>query len=382
MSWRRRAAILFPLLVMSACARAFAPSELSVDLVPPTDSAPSYVRVRGLSSDEIRDLGRVTWEASEWQRLLRVSVEATPDLPVSGRHVVTDLALEFQPTFPFDAGRVYRVDLDLSRLPTPRADAPISRTVALPAIDPGPPVAVTDIFPSGEVWPENLLRFYIHFSGPMARQTGIDRVRLIDDATGDEVRDALLESAVDFWSPDQRRLTVFFEPGRVKSDLVPNQELGRALVAGRHYTIEIDAAWLDAAGRPLRESYLRSFVAGPAVEDPLALADWQVSMPAAGSREPLVLTLPRPLDRALLERTLGVVLRGEPVGGRVVVGTNETTWRFGPAGPWQPAAHELIVLRELEDPQGNRIDQAFEVDPSTGDGAPAPERYAIPFTPR
>ena len=29
------------------------------------------------------------------------------------------------------------------------------------------PAAVTEIFPSGEILPENTLRFYIHFSVPM-----------------------------------------------------------------------------------------------------------------------------------------------------------------------------------------------------------------------
>jgi hypothetical protein len=377
------AATFLSLLLLAGCARAFGPSAPAVDLVPASDDAPAHLQLTGLSSNELRDLRSVTWEAADWQRLWRESVEATPDLPVAGRYVVTERTLEFQPAFPLDAGRAYRVLLDLSRLPTPRTDAPISRTVALPAVDPGPPVEVTGIFPSGDLWPENLLRFYIHFSGPMARQVGIDHVRLVDDESGEEVVDALLESPVDFWSPDQRRYTVFFDPGRVKTDLVPNHELGRALRAGRRYTIVVDGAWEDAVGRPLRASHRRTFEAGPAVDEPLVLADWRLSAPAARSRDPLALTLPRPLDRAMIERAIGVARDGELVEGHVEVNAHETTWRFVPAGAWSSAPHELVVLAELEDPQGNRIDQAFEVHPSdTLGGEPRPERYTIPFTPR
>ena len=381
MSYRHAAAVLACIL-LSGCARALAPSQLTVTLVPASEEVPAYVRVTGLSTRELRDLRAVSWEVADWQRLLRVAVEATPALAIAGKYVVGADALAFQPAFPFDAGRSYLVRLDLSTLPTPRPGPPVTTSVGLVATDPGPPVEVTAIYPSADVWPENLLRFYIHFSGPMARQGGIEHVRLIADA-GEEVRDALLASPVDFWSPDQRRFTVFFDPGRVKSDLVPNQELGRALVAGKRYTIEVDSAWKDALGRPLRETYRHSFEAGPAVDAPMALSEWRLSVPSAGSREPLVLTLPRALDHALLERGVGVARDGAALDGRVAVGAHETTWRFGPAEPWRERTYELIVLGEVEDPQGNRIDQAFEVNPLAEAGRPErPDRYTIPFTPR
>ncbi len=87
------------------------------------------------------------------------------------------------------------------------------------------------VYPSADEWPENLLRFYIHFSGPMARETGAGWVHLMDDA-GKEVTDALLPASVDFWNPDQTRYTGFFDPGRVKRGIRPNREMGRSLAAG------------------------------------------------------------------------------------------------------------------------------------------------------
>jgi hypothetical protein len=378
----RRCLTAFALLVCGACAADLAPSDLRVELLPASAARPARVQVTGLSSDELRDLRNAAWDAAAWRQLLLVSVEDTPDVAIAGEYIPGDSALEFQPVFPFDPGRTYRVQIDPSRLPRPRQAPRLDTTAALPPADPGPAVEVTHIYPSAEVWPENLLRFYIHFSGPMARQPGVEHVRLFDER-GREVRDALLESPVDFWSPDQRRYTVFFDPGRVKSDLVPNRQLGRALLKGRRYTIEVGVGWKDAAGRPLREAYRRTFLAGPAVDRALDLGDWQLSLPAAGTRDALVVTVPWSLDRALLERTVGVARGDVALDGRVHVVANETQWRFEPAEVWSADAYDLLVLSVLEDPQGNLIGQPFEVDPHTAAGAPPrPERYAIPFTPR
>jgi hypothetical protein len=377
---RRHFAVVLALLLLGGCTPSVPPSDLIIDLVPASSVTAAHLRLTGLSSRDIDDLRHVTWDEAAWQRLLRISVEATSETPVTGRYAVTDRSIEFRPAFPFDAGRAYLVRVDPAQLPTPRASAVLVTSVALPELDGGPLVEVTGIVPSADVWPENLLRFYIHFSGPMSRQPGVAYVRLIAE-DGEAVRDALLASPVDFWSPDQQRYTVFFDPGRVKTGLVPNAELGRALVAGRRYTIVVDAAWRDAHGRPLREAYRRAFRAGPAIDRPIALADWGLSVPAAGSLDPLVVTVPWPLDRALFERTVGVAADGQPLDGRVEVGNDEKEWRFVPAEPWSSGSHEIEVLSVLEDPQGNLIDQAFEVDPTRAPVAPRPERYRIPFRP-
>lgn len=188
---------------------------------------------------------------------------------------------------------------------------------------------------------------------------------------------------LDFWSPDQRRYTVFFDPGRVKTDLVPNTELGRALVPGRTYSIVIGREWPDGFGRPLLEEYRKTVTIDPPVDHALRLAEWTLSNPAAGSRDPLIVTLPRPLDHALLGRTVGVEYNGAVVDGDVTIARYETEWHFVPAEPWQSAEYRLVALAELEDPSGNLIDQAFEVDPTQATAAaPRPDRYRVPFTPR
>jgi hypothetical protein len=284
----------------------------------------------------------------------------------------------FEPAFPLDPGRTYFVRFDPSRPPVSRAEPAQSTTLALPGRHPGARVHVTNIYPTGDVWPENLLRFYIHFSGPMARETGVGRVHLLDD-TGAEVTDALLPASVDFWSPDQTRYTVLFDPGRVKRGIRPNLELGRALTTGRTYTIGIDAAWRDAEGRPLSGTFRRTFRAGDAHESALSLDAWRVSEPAVGSRESLVVTVPDALDHALFGRTLGVASNGTPLDGVVEVSGSETEWRFTPATDWRQVPYELVVLSTLEDPAGNRIGRAFEVLPTNpASDVEPPERFSLP----
>jgi hypothetical protein len=225
------------------------------------------------------------------------------------------------------------------------------------------PTAVTAIFPSATDWPENTLRFYIHFSGPMSR-AGTKYVHLID-AAGAEVPDAILAAYADLWNPETTRLTVFFDPGRVKRGVGPNVALGRAIVAGRRYAIQIDGAWPDAEGRPLAAGFRREFSAGPAAYQAVTPSDWRLVPPAANTDHPLTVVFPAPLDRALLQRAIAVRTPDDrDVPGNVAIAPGETQWTFTPSAPWRPGRYDLVVLTLLEDVAGNKVGRAFEVLPT------------------
>ncbi len=87
-------------------------------------------------------------------------------------------------------------------------------------------------------------------------------------------------------------------------------------------------------------------------------AKWRIASPREGTTEPLVVTFPRPLDYALLQRTVKVA----GVAGKIAVARDETEWRFTPDTPWIAGAHELIVETTLEDLAGNRVGRPFDVD--------------------
>jgi hypothetical protein len=363
-----------------------------IALVPEAGSSrPAHVEVRGLADEDLAALRDRPSSDPAWSSLLKVSVAGassatSADMPdVLGRYTVVDSAVAFTPLFPFDAGRTYRVVFDPSRLPRPTSSAAVSAEVMLPATV-GEPTRVVGFYPSADGVPENLLRIYVEFSAPMGRAGGLEFVKLVELSGADGKTERVEEGAflpleADFWSPDHTRYTLFFDPGRVKDDILPNRESGRPLRAGHRYAIDIAASWTDANGRPLKEGYRHTFRAGPALDQPIRLADWTFEVPAAGTRDPLRITFPHPLDHGILARALSVENgRQHPIDGVVALEHFDSAWAFTPAAAWQEGDYALVAQSFLEDPQGNQINRAFEeVAENERKKAEAPEAYRRPF---
>jgi hypothetical protein len=152
-------------------------------------------------------------------------------------------------------------------------------------------------------------------------------------------------------------------PGRVKKGLKPPAELGPILEEGKRYTLVIDRRWNDAKGNPLKESFRKSFRAGPPEDQFPDLKTWRMEAPRAGTVQPLRVTFPKPLDHALLERLLWVTdPKGRRVAGTVAVTDAETRWHWTPKQPWSEGIHALVVDTQLEDVAGNSVKSPFEVD--------------------
>lgn len=336
----------------------------------------AFVVVRGLAPSHLRALRAQTANArvadSSWDNLLRVAVFDTvvPDATtrsIVGRYLVNDTAVEFHPRFPFDAGRRYRVALRLASVDrsvdrSVDPDSTLAFTFALPAGDQTRRTYVTRISPSSEVVPANLLRVYIEFSAPMSNTGGLAFVTL-RDASDREVPQAFLPLEADFWNRDRTRYTAFLDPGRVKQGILPNEQLGRALVPGKQYSIVVDSSWRDANGIPLVASFRQSFRAGPVADQVVNVSQWRIVPPARASTQALQVVFPSPLDRGLLSRALGVIdADGVSVAGHIDIAIGERAWRFTPQEAWRSGLYQLVVLSILEDPSGNSVERPFEVD--------------------
>ena len=311
-----------------------------------------------------------------WTQVFRIAVAADQP-PMLGDYAFYGRSIRFTPMFPLDPGRQYHVTF------VPAGAAPITATVGLPATHTTPTTTVARVFPSGDVIPENQLRLYVHFSAPMGMKGGLDYVHLLDDQ-GQEVADPFLPLDAEFWNDDRTRYTVFFDPGRQKRGIPVIEAMGRSLTEGKPVTLVVDAEWRDGNGLPLKESYRRTFRVGPPDERPINHAAWQLMAPTAGTRTPLAVAFPEPLDHGLLLRALGVQgADGRPVAGDITVGRGELTWSFTPREFWKAGAHNIVAFGMLEDLAGNRIGRAFEVDQfDRSDRSAEPEKTLIPFSVR
>ena len=347
------------------------------------------IDVAGLAAADLVHLERTALSRDAWQAILRVHVAqadpASAELPpVLGDYAVHAGALRFTPRFPFDAGQRYEVVFDPSPLPSARGrSAPLlSRAlrtmVEVPAPDREPSTRVVAVYPTGPEVPENHLRLYIVFSAPMGLGGGSAHVRLLDE-DGRPVADPFLPLDVDLWNADRMRYTVLYDPGRVKRGIRPNAELGRPLSVDRGYTLVIDADWRDAAGQPLVAPFRREFRVGPARERALDPAAWRLDLPAGGTRDPLAVRFPLPLDYGLLQRALRVAtVGGRPLAGEIRVEQGETRWTFTPRAPWRPGEYQLVAAATLEDVAGNRIGRPFEVD-AEAQGSGRARGAVVPF---
>lgn len=221
---------------------------------------------------------------------------------------------------------------------------------------------VTQIYPSGAVVPENLLKFYVHFSAPMRRGHIYDYIRLLG-ADGKPVELPFLEIDEELWDDSMTRLTLFIDPGRIKRGVKPLEDVGPALEEGKSYSLVIDGAWQDGNGRPLKESFRKQFSVGAPDRETPEPASWKVETPAAGSSNMLVVLFPEPMDHALAQRLVHVLdAAGRVVDGEIALGDNERRWSFRPVGPWKSGEYQLVIQTTIEDLAGNNIGKPFDVD--------------------
>jgi hypothetical protein len=293
--------------------------------------------------------------AGGWASVFNVYA-GTADVPAMlGSYAVDGGALLFRPRYPLAAGVKYRA---VFRQPGQRT--PIERSFDGPTQVAAPATRVDRVYPSADVLPSNTLRLYIYFSAPVSRGEVAARLHILDGA-GKELKDVLLPGQ-ELWDPGNQRLTMTFDPGRIKRGLESNSKMGPPIAEGARYALVVDRGWLDARGVPLAGDYRKDFRGGPAVRVPPDPKQWRVTPPRAGSSAPLVVEFGRSMNYPLLQRMLQVAGPGGSVAGTIAVDRNETAWRFTPRAPWPAGDYRLQVDAGLEDVSGNRIDQPFDID--------------------
>jgi hypothetical protein len=308
----------------------------------------------------------------DWSSIFAVYAGEGDLPPVLGSYHVAEGALIFQPRFPLRPGVKYRAVFSAVK-------PEVTATFEIPAIRAVPSTRVEQLYPTTDAVPGNQLKFYITFTAPMQRGEAWRRIHLYD-AAGKLVELPFLELQQELWDPEYKRLTVLFDPGRIKRGLLPLQETGPAIEEGKEYSFVVDPAWIDAKGAPLAQGFRKSFHVVPADRTPPDTKDWRVTAPLPGSVKSLVLDFPKPLDYALLLHLIDVVdSAGRPVAGSIAVERQEMRWAFKPASPWKAGEYQVVVDTSLEDLAGNRIGRPFDVDTFERVERPQKKVVTLPF---
>jgi hypothetical protein len=337
--------------------------------------AADAVEVLGIRASVLRSVRSRASSDAAWGRALRVVVEqgseSTAMPHVIGRYSVQGDRVRFDPRFPFVPGVRYRVEFDAGALEALGGiggggdTTRLTHRFATPVQAPARRTRVVAVHPAVDRVPSNMLRWYLEFSSAMEPGAAHEHVRLLDEV-GRPVEAAFLSVDEELWDPSRKRLTLFFDPGRVKRGVRANVEMGAPLIEGHRYRLVVDAAWRDAAGAALASGFEKEFEAVAVDGTSPDPSRWTIATPRARTRDALRITFGEPLDHALAQRMVTVVGGGRTLAGGVDLAAGDSVWSFIPESPWRPGTYQLRVDAALEDIAGNSVARVFDADRRRG----------------
>lgn len=239
----------------------------------------------------------------------------------------------------------------------------------------GSPPKINEIYPRSPKLPANLLKFYLYFDQPMREGREIfDRIH-IEDVSGQRVHAPWRR--LELWNEDATRLTLWIHPGRIKRGVNLREQLGPVLVPGQPYALVIEKRVQSAKGIPFEKDHRHTFFTLAEDHDRPLPQTWKTEGAIAGTRLPLEIESPEPLDHALLSKYVNVYRNGKPIHTTFSMGIHDNRFSLFPCKSWEPAEYEVRVGTLLEDLAGNTPERVFDTDLSIPAGEPA--KLVIPF---
>ncbi|MEM6927819.1 MAG: hypothetical protein AAF602_12880 [Myxococcota bacterium] len=320
----------------------------------------------------VDDRAEPRWVALAGQSSLQVTV-AGGTRPVSGSMREGPRGPAFHPTFPFTPGLSYVVE-----------SGECTASFTVPEVAATAP-RVVSVLPSTPELPENVLRFYVTFSRPMAEGDFLSHLRLERVDTGEELTGVFFDNIHELWSADRTRITLLVDPGRVKTGLRAHDERGRAFEAGGTYRLRVRPTWRSLQGQPLSAEFVHDFGASAEDREPVDPGTWSLQLPPAGGRDPLRVDFGEAVDHVSVHRLLWVTSPdGTPLRGVWKLGSEERTASWTPSEPWSGdvGEHALVVNGRFEDIAGNNLnaamDHPMEDRPPPDEGRPVTRRLGTP----
>lgn len=275
---------------------------------------------------------------------------------VQGRFITEKDYLVFTPYFPFEKGMTYVI-----RTKNTDANGKYSyQSFELEKKEVVDKAEVISIYPSANELPENLLRFYLYFNTPMKKGQALKHIQLVD-AAGNIDKHAFMEFKQELWSPDGKRLTILFDPGRIKKGVSTNIELGPALLEDKQYQLIISSAWQDVYGQELSMDKTKEFEVIKAYRQTIKVDELEIQKPEADSKEILSIHFDRIVDHALVQSMIQIKDENEKViTGYWQTSEEEKIVQFIPEEIWQKGMYLIIMDNRLEDAAGNNLNNLLD----------------------
>jgi hypothetical protein len=278
---------------------------------------------------------------------------ANSRVPMLGRYqVVSNDNIRFKPLIPLTPGKTYEVFYKGSLI----------GRVSTPLPDKSTAPALVAIYPSADTLPENLLKVYLQFSAPMREGEALQHIHLLSSAS-DTIPNIFLDLQPELWNRERTALTVWLDPGRIKRDLVPNQQFGNPLQRGAQYNLVVDKDWKDVQGLALQQPYTKRVVVTGRDNEVPQPQGWRIELPTAETTRPLRIHFGESLDYFLLPETILVVgEKGDLLKGNIQILDKERGIEFTPEISWKPGKYRLSIATYLEDLAGNNLNRPFDRD--------------------
>lgn len=330
------------------------------------------VEVKGVPESFAEKIRMLKPSNKTWKKIFRVYTGSKKPTDPAKPCIIGDYYEEkatffFKPRFYWVDDLSYYAELDLNKLYALVSDSnPYKKTSVSLSFqltkEKRPATYITKVYPQTEVLPANLLKMYVYFSAPMSRRQSKKYVKIVD-AKGNTVPHVFLPIKEELWNRNRTRLTLFFDPGRIKRGLRPHNENGTPLQPNRQYSIVIDAQWKDAYGNKLKSNYTKKFktTSDDRIKPKPFL--WKLTIPAARTQMPLQLESNGTLDHALVKRYLVLKKKnGKNIKGTFELHKDDQTIQFTPAKAWKWGDYTIEVDNRLEDLAGNNLRQLFDID--------------------
>lgn len=306
--------------------------------------------------DAVRAIGLGT---EQGQRLLQVFANSGTT-PLLGKTFLHQDQVVFEPRFPLDDSIDHQVVFDIAKI---RSDKQKPNVVILNRVSVDEMIVVDSpkVFPSQDRLPQNVLKMYIQFADEWSQGTAYEHIQFLD-RSGQAIPDPFLPIPQELWSRDGTRLTLLFDPGRIKRGLQRNQTFGAPFEVGETYTLKISRKWKSPDNQCFSEDHSHSFTIVEPNRTQPSVDRWQIKTPPSETTDPIVVTFDEAMDYALLQHSLTLIDLNTncKVQGKTTVSRDGLSWRFTPLSNWHSGSYRLAVDPTLEDLAGNRLDGLFE----------------------